>query len=109
MVALDQMDGGGLDPKFVAGLLASADPGKKETASWIIGRHPNWASELAGVLGERLARIDLSLAERTDLEASWAGLHRQLRSSNFWQPASAMPSLFRPHAGAVCRRWPGRT
>ena len=54
MVALDQMDGGGLDPKFVAGLLASADPGKKETASWIIGRHPNWASELAGVLGERL-------------------------------------------------------
>ena len=27
MVALDQMDGGGLDPKFVAGLLASAEPG----------------------------------------------------------------------------------
>ena len=68
MVALDQMDGGGLDPKFVAGLLASADPGKKETASWIIGRHPNWASELAGVLGERLRGIDLSLADCTDLE-----------------------------------------
>jgi putative membrane-bound dehydrogenase-like protein len=68
MVALDQMDGGGLDPKFVAGLLASADPGKKETASWIIGRHRDWAGALAGVLGERLMRIDLPPAERTDLE-----------------------------------------
>ena len=68
MVALDQMDEGGLDPKFVAGLLASTDRGKKETASWIIGRHPGWAGALAGVLGERLGRIDLAPAERTDLE-----------------------------------------
>ncbi|HEX3449094.1 MAG TPA: HEAT repeat domain-containing protein, partial [Isosphaeraceae bacterium] len=68
LVALDQMDGGGLDPKFVAALLASPEPDMKETASWIIGRHVDWAVELAGVLGERLWRIDLPPAERTDLE-----------------------------------------
>ena len=49
MVALDQMDGGGLDAKFVAVLLASDDPALKETSSWIVGRHPDWAGELAGV------------------------------------------------------------
>ena len=68
LVALDQMDGGGLDPKFVAGLLASADAGLKETASWIVGRHPEWAGALAGVLGERLDRPDLPPAERAELE-----------------------------------------
>ena len=51
MVALDQMDGGRLDPKFVAGLLASAEPGLKETAAWIIGRHPDWAECTGGRAG----------------------------------------------------------
>ncbi len=68
MVALDQMDGGKLDPKFVASLLASSDPALKETASWIVGRHREWAEALAGVLGHRLGRPDLPAAERTELE-----------------------------------------
>jgi putative membrane-bound dehydrogenase-like protein len=68
MVALDQMEGGRLDPKFAAGLLASTDPALKETASWIIGRHRDWAGALAGVLGERLDRADLPPPERTELE-----------------------------------------
>lgn len=68
MVALDQMDGGGLDPKFVAGLLASSDRILKETASWIVGRHRDWADALAGVLGERLDRGDLAAADRAELE-----------------------------------------
>jgi putative membrane-bound dehydrogenase-like protein len=68
MAALDQMDGGGLDPKFVAGLLATADPELKETASWIVGRHRDWAPALAGALGDRLNLIDLPPAERAELE-----------------------------------------
>jgi putative membrane-bound dehydrogenase-like protein len=68
MVALDQMDGGGLDAKSVAGLLASDEPILKEAASWIVGRHPEWAGELVGVLGARLARADLAAPERADLE-----------------------------------------
>jgi putative membrane-bound dehydrogenase-like protein len=68
MVALDQMDGGGLDSKFVAEMLASADPGLKETATWVVGRHRDWAPALAGVLGERLSLIDLPPADRAELE-----------------------------------------
>jgi putative membrane-bound dehydrogenase-like protein len=67
MVALDQMDGGGLDAKLVAGLLTSDDATLKETASWIVGRHPEWAEALAGVMGARLARADLSAADRAEL------------------------------------------
>ncbi len=68
LVALDQMEGGRLDPAFVAGLLSTADPALKETASWIVGRHREWAGALAGVLGERLDRPDLAAAERAELE-----------------------------------------
>jgi len=68
MVALDQMDGGGLEPQFVAGLLTATEPILQETASWIVGRHREWADALAGVLGERLVRADLTTAGRTELE-----------------------------------------
>ena len=56
MVAIDQMEGGMLAPKFVAGLLARPEPGLNATAAWIIGRHRDWADALAGVLDERLVR-----------------------------------------------------
>jgi putative heme-binding domain-containing protein len=68
MVALDQMEGGGLDPKFAASRLASPEPALRETASWIVGRHSEWADALAGVLGERLDRADLPAVERAELE-----------------------------------------
>ncbi len=68
LVAIDQMDGGRLDPARVADLLASADSALKETASWIVGRHPEWAGALAGVLGRRLDRPDLPPGERAELE-----------------------------------------
>jgi putative membrane-bound dehydrogenase-like protein len=68
MVALDQMEFGRLEPKFVALGLASAEPAVKETASWIIGRHAEWAGALADILGQRLMDRDLPPAERTELE-----------------------------------------
>ena len=68
IVAIDQMEGGRLEPAKVAELLASADPKLKETASWIVGRHPEWAGALAGVLGRRLDRPDLPAGERAELE-----------------------------------------
>ncbi len=68
MIALDQMDGGGLESRQVAGLLASPEAALKETAAWIVGRHANWADGLAGVLGERLANIELAPGDRAELE-----------------------------------------
>jgi putative heme-binding domain-containing protein len=74
LVALDQMDGGGLDPSRVASLLASTDPVLKETASWIVGRHPEWAEALAGSFRERLTSPTLadSDSDRSELEAQLA-------------------------------------
>ena len=68
LVALDQMEGGGLAPEDVTPLLASTEPMLKETASWIAGRHPEWAGAMAGFLRERLARAEtLAPAERAEL------------------------------------------
>ena len=48
LMALDQMDGGGLKPEVVAPLLAAPDPALRETATWIAGRHAEWGGRLAG-------------------------------------------------------------
>src|SRR5205085_1653375 len=67
LVALDQMDGGGLEPRAVARELGSPHPVLKETASWIVGRHPEWGETLAGFLRERLDTKDLTAADREEL------------------------------------------
>jgi putative membrane-bound dehydrogenase-like protein len=68
LVALDQMDGGGLRPELVAPLLASDEPVLKETATWIAGRHPEWGDALAGPLRARLRAEGLASSERAALE-----------------------------------------
>src|SRR5439155_6529087 len=58
LVALDQMDGGGLDPQALARELAAPQPALRETASWIVSRHPEWGGTLADFLRPRLSRKD---------------------------------------------------
>jgi putative membrane-bound dehydrogenase-like protein len=67
LVALDQMDGGRLDAKTVARELSSAQPVLKETASWIVGRHPEWGGDLAGHFQARLHAKKLPAAEQEEL------------------------------------------
>ncbi len=105
MIALDQMDGGRLDPKFVAGLLAACEPGLREAASWIVGRHRDWAEALAGVLGQRLDRGDLPAAERAELERqlgrfAMAAPIQQLLAARL-QDAAALPAARRSSLRAM--------
>jgi putative membrane-bound dehydrogenase-like protein len=72
LAALDQMDGGTLDPNQVAGFLATSDTGLRETASWVLGRHPEWADALAGFLRDRLRSTRLTDADRFALERQLA-------------------------------------
>ncbi len=72
LIALDQMNGGTLTAKAVAAELTANEPGVKEAAWWIAGRHPEWGGELAGFFRARLASRDLSEAERTELPAQLA-------------------------------------
>ena len=51
LTALDQL-GEKLDPKVVLAAMKSNDAALKETAQWIVGRHPEWADEVV----ERLPR-----------------------------------------------------
>ncbi|HEV3163054.1 MAG TPA: PVC-type heme-binding CxxCH protein [Isosphaeraceae bacterium] len=76
MVALDQMAGGKLDPERVAADLNSAEPALKETATWIVGRHPEWGSALVVYFRERLTVKNLSVSDRIELEHLLARLSR---------------------------------
>jgi len=69
MIALDQMDGGGVGPEVAAAGLSSGDPATREASAWVVGRHPEWGGVLAGVLGDRLRSTSLPVAERAELEA----------------------------------------
>lgn len=67
LMALDQMDGGGLEPVATAALLADPDAGVREVAAWIIGRRPEWGQALAGFFADRLRRADLAPDDREGL------------------------------------------
>jgi putative heme-binding domain-containing protein len=60
MIALDQMEHGGLRSETVAAELGSSDASLRETAAWIAGRHPQWGEALAAALGERLRSTGLT-------------------------------------------------
>ena len=68
LIALDQMEGGGLKAEAVISLLDSSDPVLKETAWWIAGHRPEWGSALAGFFQERLTATNLTDAAREDLQ-----------------------------------------
>jgi putative heme-binding domain-containing protein len=72
LVALDQMDSSTLKAETVARELSSTQPVLKETASWIVGRHPEWGETLAGYLRERLSAKTLTPSEREELTGQLA-------------------------------------
>ncbi len=68
LIALDQMDGGGLKPEAVISLFASPDPILRDTAWWIAGHHQDWGGTLAGFFKNQLTSTSLSATERDDLQ-----------------------------------------
>jgi putative membrane-bound dehydrogenase-like protein len=66
LIALDQMDGGGLQAGTVMSLLASPDSLINETAWWIAGQHPEWGGSLARFFEARLEAAT-GTADRDDL------------------------------------------
>jgi putative membrane-bound dehydrogenase-like protein len=72
LIALDQMDEtsggttGKLEAATVAKELDSAETVLKETAWWIVSRHPEWGEALAGVLRAQLGK-KLTTTEQDDL------------------------------------------
>jgi putative membrane-bound dehydrogenase-like protein len=67
LIALDQMEAGGLKADTVAPFLKARDSRLREAAWWIAGRHPDWGGDLAGVLRERLRGKKLPAPEEEEL------------------------------------------
>ncbi len=57
MLALDQMDGGGLQVHDVANLLSSRDAKLRETAAWIVDRNPHWAGALVPYFRKQIQHV----------------------------------------------------
>ncbi len=76
LIALEQIGSGSLKAEDVTPHLASKDPSLRQAASWIVGRHPEWSSSLAGFFRERLAIKKLKPAEREELQQHLAQFSR---------------------------------
>ncbi|WP_414660973.1 PVC-type heme-binding CxxCH protein [Horticoccus sp. 23ND18S-11] len=74
LVALDQMEGGGLQPADVIGSLDAATPVVRQTAAWIVSHHPEWGGTLAGFFRRQLASLPRPDAVRDGLRKQLAEL-----------------------------------
>ncbi|MEY4938660.1 MAG: hypothetical protein RIQ93_395 [Verrucomicrobiota bacterium] len=74
LVALDQMENGGLQAADVIGSLEAPLPVLKSTAGWVAAHHPEWGGELANFFRRRLANGLGDEAERAELERQLAQL-----------------------------------
>ncbi len=71
LIALDQMEGGGLKPEQVTPFLASTNALLKQTASWIVSHRPEWGEALSGFFQQRLTGA-LTDSEREEIEGQLA-------------------------------------
>ena len=65
LLALDQMEGGGLAAPTVIASLASENPIARKTVDWVLSRHPEWNRELVAALG---SKVEESLEKPGDLK-----------------------------------------
>jgi putative membrane-bound dehydrogenase-like protein len=73
IVALDQMENGGLQAAEVVPWLGSTVPALRQTAAWVVSHRPDWGDALAGFLAGRLAS-PAATTEATTLSAQLAQL-----------------------------------
>ena len=72
LIALDQMDEGGLQAGTVVPFLTSSDPEMRKAAGWVAGHHPDWGDALAGFFRNRLTETNLTGADRDELKGQLA-------------------------------------
>ena len=77
LIALDQMENGGLTPEDVVPLLDAEDQKLKETALWVVGHHADWGSALVGYLAQRLKSGPTVDVEREGLSSLLARFAKQ--------------------------------
>lgn len=100
LLALDMLADGGLQAEHVATLLAGTDPLLRETAAWLVLRHPEWGGVLAPRLAARLrAAAAAPQPEQADLVEQLAHLARHEAVQSLLGEAAATQDL-----DVSCRR-----
>ncbi len=116
LVALDQMEGGGLQADDVISRLESAVPVLKQTAGWVVGHHAEWGPALATFFRARLAAKLPGETERGEIELQLAQLAKaaaiqDLLAATLGDPAGAVDArlvALRAMAGAGLKDTPPR-
>jgi putative membrane-bound dehydrogenase-like protein len=72
LIALDQMDAGGVNADTIVPLLDSSDAILKETSWWIAGHHPEWGGALASFFRSHFSNGRMPAADREALETRLA-------------------------------------
>ncbi len=103
LIALDQMEKGGLQPETVVAELDAKDPALQEAAWWVVSRHTDWGGTLAGVFRDRLAAKDVTPAQRDDLTRRLAKFARSAAVQAFLAER-VRDSLTSPQAAHIALR-----
>ena len=116
LMALDQMNGGGLKPEEVVPLLNSAHPSLRRTAAWIVAHRPEWGDALTGYFQQRLSSGPADAESRAELESQLARLAaapavQELLAASLRDERVADPSrllVLRAMAAAEIKEMPAR-
>ena len=103
LMALDQMPDGQLAASAVTPLLYSKNPVLKDTANWIVGRHPDWGGALAGFFEEQFQSPNLTEAEAMELQAQLLPFTRNAAIQELLARMLADGNLGRPARLAALR------
>ncbi|HTH48013.1 MAG TPA: PVC-type heme-binding CxxCH protein [Candidatus Limnocylindria bacterium] len=95
LIALSEMNGSDLKPTEVTPFLSATDEPLRTTASWILGRHPEWAGELAGWFREQLTATNAVAAQLEPLNARLPILAHATAGQELLAEAITKPA-FRP-------------
>jgi putative membrane-bound dehydrogenase-like protein len=93
LVALDQMEGGGLQAADVLTWLDSGVPRLRQTAGWIVERHPEWGDALAQYFRTQLKAAARSGAELAALQAQLVPLAKSAAIQGLLAAAAGEPGF----------------
>ena len=76
LIALDQMDAGGLTAQEVLPLMDPAQPELRKAAMWVISHHPEWGQAMLGFFRSELAKVTADEKQRESLRDQLAAFSK---------------------------------
>ena len=74
LIALDQMEGNPLRRESAVSLVSTGDPDLRKAVLWVLGRHPEWSSDVLAHVRKRFGQGGLSADEEASLDEALLNL-----------------------------------